>query len=458
MRINKISQLHYGVFHGFKWPDALENFGKYNLIYGWNGSGKTTISQIFRALEKGEQFPGPKDPQDAEVTLTINDEEVSGHDFPNQPVSVRVFNRDFIEKNVFRTDDIDPIFILGEPNIERENELKKLKEKREKTQKSLQKEQAKTKTAERNFEKHCSEQARLIKELLGSAGSAKENPYNNYDKGNYKERAEKMLKEGDVEKYRLNDGDREKYKQRTIDTSKSHIKEREYRVPDLKLLASDVSALLDETVAKAIQSLKGDPDLSNWVSKGFKLHRDRDTTECLYCEQEIPAKRLASLEQHFDDSYEQFVGKLDEKGEEVRELRRLSKGVLSSLPDEARFYDDLVEEYEDARSGLEETLAKIKKFLKSLDEKLQEKKRNPFAKVSMNEPRPAISNDVLGKLKSVIAEHNDRVDNSQSTKEKARERLEKDWVADNLEEYRDLKNKIQKHDELYEEWKEKKRV
>lgn len=41
--INKIKKIrNLGIFSDFKWPDALENFKRFNLIYGWNGSGKTT--------------------------------------------------------------------------------------------------------------------------------------------------------------------------------------------------------------------------------------------------------------------------------------------------------------------------------------------------------------------------------------------------------------------------------
>lgn len=43
---------HPGVIRDFSWTTDLFEFGRYNLIYGWNGSGKTTISRLFRALER----------------------------------------------------------------------------------------------------------------------------------------------------------------------------------------------------------------------------------------------------------------------------------------------------------------------------------------------------------------------------------------------------------------------
>ena len=51
--INKISKLkNFGIFHDFSWKAELPEFKKFNLIYGWNRSGKTTISRAFASCEK----------------------------------------------------------------------------------------------------------------------------------------------------------------------------------------------------------------------------------------------------------------------------------------------------------------------------------------------------------------------------------------------------------------------
>ena len=42
MKLTRFAQLKgHRVFHDFTWPKALCDFAKFNLIYGWNGSGKT---------------------------------------------------------------------------------------------------------------------------------------------------------------------------------------------------------------------------------------------------------------------------------------------------------------------------------------------------------------------------------------------------------------------------------
>ncbi|MCW5199778.1 AAA family ATPase [Desulfobulbus sp. F1] len=48
--IQKISS--FGVFDNFQWSNELPDFKQFNLIYGWNYSGKTTLSRAFRCFEQ----------------------------------------------------------------------------------------------------------------------------------------------------------------------------------------------------------------------------------------------------------------------------------------------------------------------------------------------------------------------------------------------------------------------
>ena len=51
--ITKITKLNnFGIFHDYKWNKEIPEFKKFNLIYGCNRSGKTTVSRIFSACEK----------------------------------------------------------------------------------------------------------------------------------------------------------------------------------------------------------------------------------------------------------------------------------------------------------------------------------------------------------------------------------------------------------------------
>ena len=124
IRIDRISRLRScGIFRNFTWPSDLPGFGRYNVIYGWNGTGKTTLSRLFRDLEVARA------PTMGEAVLHINGNDVPGESFPQSTLPVRVFNRDFIEENVFPVEggDMPPILVLGAESVEKQRMVERLK-------------------------------------------------------------------------------------------------------------------------------------------------------------------------------------------------------------------------------------------------------------------------------------------------------------------------------------------
>lgn len=54
----KVKQIKdFGIFHDFSWQSDMPDFKQFNLIYGWNRSGKTTFSRIFSSFENKLAFP-----------------------------------------------------------------------------------------------------------------------------------------------------------------------------------------------------------------------------------------------------------------------------------------------------------------------------------------------------------------------------------------------------------------
>jgi wobble nucleotide-excising tRNase len=131
-KINKLKK--FGIFQNFSWND-LDNFKKKNLIYGWNYSGKTTLSKLFQGIHHREKhwiFPT------SEFEITTEKEGVSTNykndDLENFPYDVKVFNSQYI-KDVFISDDMDldikPIsFYLGDTSGELDKSIKLLNKKK----------------------------------------------------------------------------------------------------------------------------------------------------------------------------------------------------------------------------------------------------------------------------------------------------------------------------------------
>ena len=97
LRINKLK--NFGVYQNFDWG-SLDDFKNKNLIYGWNYSGKTTISKLFQILEyryKNICFPR------AEFEIAEGLEGLPTKIFTQDtintfPFTVKVFNSEYFNK------------------------------------------------------------------------------------------------------------------------------------------------------------------------------------------------------------------------------------------------------------------------------------------------------------------------------------------------------------------------
>ncbi len=125
MFIERIAKIKgHRIFREFVWPHDLLNFKEKNLFYGWNGTGKSTLSNLFRSIEKKIPI------SDGDVEFVISGCKINGATFAvaHGLPQVRVFNKDFVADNVFTSNGaVAPIFFLGEENIEKQKQVEKLK-------------------------------------------------------------------------------------------------------------------------------------------------------------------------------------------------------------------------------------------------------------------------------------------------------------------------------------------
>lgn len=121
--IKSIQRLRkFGVFQDFSKTAGLSDFREKNIIYGWNYSGKTTLSRLFATL--GSRTPNV---DFGAATFSILDQQ-------NQSVTeatlstcnkiIDVFNSDFIASNLSWTgSDFQPILLLGKDAAEAEKKI-----------------------------------------------------------------------------------------------------------------------------------------------------------------------------------------------------------------------------------------------------------------------------------------------------------------------------------------------
>lgn len=433
--VTKIDRLrHPGVLRDFSWPADLPNFGRYNLIYGWNGSGKTTVSNLFRALEL-------RKPPEGEVRLATPSATVTGNDFAQATLPVRVFNRDFVSANVFPVGggEVPPIFVLGEESAEKQAQVKQLKGEKATAQSALDSARQEKGKAERALDKHCVDRATVIRETLRSSGN---NPYNNYDKARYRQRIATMRNTGDKASHLLAEDERERLLSQSKATPKAPVSEVQLRLPDLQQLTETTRQLLQKSVlSSAIAALKTDPLLSTWTREGLGLHQQREADHCLFCELPLPDGRIAALEAHFSTEYEQLLRQLDAQ---IAELETASNSVSqASLPNRAELYEDLVADFDSAKAAYDTTATTLADHLAALAEALKSKKQKVFETLPLNAVVPDVTQSAIGDMNAIIQRHNRTCTDFATHVSTARTKLEADSVASSLDEYQSLDDALQ---------------
>src|SRR5689334_18899845 len=114
MSIQRIKSLgNIDAFDTLDWTGKA--LARLNLIYGWNGCGKTTVSRVFRFVER-------KAIDIAELaSVQYHIESITGAlregDVATSSLPIKVFNQDFIADNVeFRNSRAKKILIVGKEN------------------------------------------------------------------------------------------------------------------------------------------------------------------------------------------------------------------------------------------------------------------------------------------------------------------------------------------------------
>lgn len=439
MNIRRINTLcNCAVFHKFTWPIGLQEFGRFNLMYGQNGSGKTTISRILRDLELCRS-PA------CEVSLQIDNNAAHGDNFPDLIVPIRVFNKEFISDSVFPVSGggIHPILVLGKESVEKEKKIILLRSRLKFTESALLNEQQKKSVISNSLDQYCRGHAKSIKKIMMGPNAGR---YNSYNMTHYKRRAQKMLLEGNAATYRFSDAERARLIVQHRAPPKEKIRQHSYAAPDFASLEERLAGVLYRTVVSdSIQSLRENSDVSEWVHLGLDLHRQHNITDCIFCGQSLPLQRMSALDKHFNAAYNDLTRSLDLLDAEIDGI---SKSVTEQdFPDGSKFHEQFSQEYDNVKSELAKYRNQMHVYLDSLKAEVSKKRTRLFDRVTAGDfihLRPEYS--VLENLDGIIMRHNQTCGNHTIMADKARKTLEGCMVSDGLDEFRVLYNRINDSD------------
>jgi len=286
-------------------------FKDINIIYGRNYSGKTTLSRIFRSLEKGEvNEKYPNATFEFEHTGT---DRMCHLDVQNCSYDIRVYNRDYISENLkFLIDEdgtIQPFAILGEFNVAIEKEIaEKEKILGSETEESGLKFELKNKTdayVKTKSEKDTTESVLGNKLKTKANQSIKTNPiYNdvNYTITKIKADIAKILKN---KIQFLEEEEVESKKKLLKEDSKDNVSP----IPKFNASFSSLYEKAEQLLAReikptqSIQELLNDHLLQEWVRDGIEHHKSK-RNNCAFCGAVLPEDLWDKLDAHFSKESE----------------------------------------------------------------------------------------------------------------------------------------------------------
>jgi wobble nucleotide-excising tRNase len=437
MKIKKIETINkFGQFYDFNWPSDLTEFNKYNFFYGWNYSGKTTLSRIFRCFELKKLH---SDYQNAKFSIKTDNGTLTEKNIDND-YPIRVFNEDFIEDNFdWNNEDaeIEPVLILGEESKELENQLKeKQKEKEKKEDEKKEKEKERNKK-EKDLQDKLTSKAKEIREIL-SITNQKE-----FDK-NTLELKINQIKDNSSEKI-LNEEE--------LNSLRNFISSQKLDTIYVRPITLEISQFIDDvkqilnrkvTAQKIIEELKQNVNLSQWIREGLKLHKGE--TKCQFCGNPLTPERIEELNKHFSQEFDLLISAIERKKDELDKYAESIKGY--SLPDEARFYKEFQEKYKELLESFNQKKEEYVSIIKNLTKELERKKNKPFDVLSIDQ---SIDNNIgnaidelFKKIQDLIKEHNDKVNSFDQEKEKLKEKIKLHYTAEFIkgENYFSLKQDI----------------
>lgn len=391
-----------GIFENFHWDAGLPDFQRINLIFGLNGTGKSSLSEALDNLAKEQQSY-------KQLSLLLSEPDGSNQrstasgpdaDFEN----IYVFSDAFVSRSHnFRGEaKVGAVLTLGQKSVEDERLINEIEKKLPETESAVDKSTKTQGRIQKQLDDYVIGISRDVVAALQRAG------------GEY--RSNGTYNAGRVrQKFAGNRGDWKELsstrQKELLAIVNSDRKERQvsstFSIPIRSDLAQEISeTLIESPVVTLLDTLASSPEATNWVNEGRLLHEDKQ--QCIFCGSSLSDDRKNRINEHFTDAVVSLQERVRRLSEEVRQLlvKTQDCGTRSILS--GTLYDDLREEFTEEwipySLGIDEINAWAEMSLRLLGLKAN----NVLSAVSdsIDTPRSAEGQ----RLDEIIRIHNSRVD------------------------------------------------
>lgn len=430
--INAIAKIRgLGVFENYTKPSAIEDFGVKNLIYGWNYSGKTTLSRLFALIALKEKSLDP-DLSACSFTIETDDGPVTESNFTKSNLLVRVFNSDFVRDNLnFTGESFKPILLLGSESKEAQMRLDHCDDLLRRTKDKIKEATASKNQLKADYSAARTTTAARIKSQLQIVEA--------YTAAHLKTDIQtvaalpdsQLLSEDSLQADRklaiTQDGELPK----EVDTIKLS--------PSFKLIHDEAESLLAfaPSLQNTIKHLEDNPSIQNWVEKGLELHPNPG--KCEFCGGDVTSQRLTELGAHFSKE-------LNAHKEKLKELhKRAEKSRLEpSIPKAAELNSQFRNQFENAVPRLEKAVETFGMAIDKLEENILKKIESPFKAqqiAPLTEDLDKEVKDAAKAINNIIIANNEMLINFSDAKKNAIKRLKRHYVQEFINEQKQIGRK-----------------
>lgn len=384
----------------YKLPTVLETDKRINLIYGLNGTGKSTLSNyLYDGLDA--KFANCSIDKDADLNILV-------------------YNQKFIKDNFHESDKLKGIFTLSKENKEAEQKIEaaeqtiKTQEELKKTKKnaigtlskalSLKKQTAEEKIWE--IKTKYSGGDRVLEFCLEGNKGSKDKLFEHLN--SLQKPAQSPTKTIEVlkkEAEALRGENASKHASLPTITFTAHHVETD------PLLQKEIIGNENSTVAALIKKL----DNSDWVKQGLGYlpeEIEASGVECPFCQEKtITSAVVANIKDYFDVTYETELSNL-------KKLLSTYDTAIGSIQSKEQFTSHAF--MADHKADFENNYDHAVKALDDNRRKIAEKINTPSHKASLEDSTASITaiNDFITGLNSLITEHNTKIDNKATSLKK----------------------------------------
>ena len=403
---------------------------KHNLIFGYNGTGKTTLAKIFYQIEQDKIF-------DNKFEVDPN--------YTNPYIRV-FYGEDYIKNNIVG-DSRDPIvFSIGDEQAEKKAEKEKLIEKRQKIEQISANLQNNIKTINDNIESLKTDIGRNIGNLLGLKNYTKSNINAEFDGFNAKILELKQLSEEELttqfthNKSTYNNRANKEPINMSFQSIRNILEEQKDNIKDLlsKQLQEPRQAEELFNKIKSEYEKQGNSVFQSFIQQGTQFDIFKNNQTCPFCFREL-GELFQNFVDYFSKQVEDHQKELSKIKNIIEQAQTNRDSQIDTIPTLEKFFDNEQSEVKSISDNLRTINSKIITKEQEIINLLEQKYKNPYTPIDVEiADIQELFNDLnkkFNELQNIINTHKTRVNKFEENRTQA-----SNWIKAYL--LIDLKNKI----------------